>query len=86
METSLMLHLKPDSGDISDAQTGGPFGTEDRYKLLDAQFARPVYFVDEFSEVSENGPSASLSWERLKRARSSWMALPGRLSILSMNL
>ena len=55
METSLMLHLKPDSVDMSRAQTGGPFGTEDRYRLLDAQFGRPVYFVDEFSEVSENG-------------------------------
>jgi len=55
METSLMLHLKPDSVDMSRAQTGGPFGTDDQYRLLDAQFGRPVYFVDEFSEVSENG-------------------------------
>jgi creatinine amidohydrolase len=55
METSLMLVLRPDSVDMSKARTGGPFGTEDRYRLLDAQFGRPVYFVDEFNEVSENG-------------------------------
>jgi creatinine amidohydrolase len=55
METSLMLYLKPDSVDMSKAKTGGAFGTEDRYRLLDAQYGRPVYFVDEFSEVSENG-------------------------------
>jgi creatinine amidohydrolase len=55
METSLMLYLKPASVDMSRAQTGGPIGTEDPYRLLDAQYGRPVYFVDEFSEVSENG-------------------------------
>ncbi len=55
METSVMLHLRPDSVDMAKARTGGPFGTTNRYKLLDAQYAPPVYFVEEFSDLSEHG-------------------------------
>jgi len=55
METSIMLHLRPDCVDMSKARTGGPFGTENKYRLCDAQYARPVYFVEEFNELSEHG-------------------------------
>ena len=55
METSMLLHLQPESVDMSKARTGGPFGTKSRYKLLDAQYGPPVYFVEEFNELSEHG-------------------------------
>jgi creatinine amidohydrolase len=56
METAMMLRIRPESVDMSKARTTiGPFGTDNKYRLLDAQHSRPVYFVDEFSEVSDNG-------------------------------
>jgi creatinine amidohydrolase len=55
METSIMLHLHPDSVEMSKASAGGPLQTANKYKLLDAQYAPPVYFVQEFSDLSEHG-------------------------------
>jgi creatinine amidohydrolase len=55
METSMMLNLRPDSVEMAKARTGGPFGTTNKYKRLDAQYSPPVYFVDEFNDISEHG-------------------------------
>jgi creatinine amidohydrolase len=54
METSLMLHLHPDRVKMKLAKNGGPKHT-DIYRKTDMQYSRPVYFVNEFHEVSESG-------------------------------
>ena len=54
LETSLMLHLHPDRVDMGLAKRGGP-RRRDPYRLVDMQRARPVYFVEEFHEMSESG-------------------------------
>lgn len=54
METSLMLHLHPDKVRMNLARRDGP-PHQDPYRKADMQFARPVYFVNEFHEVSASG-------------------------------
>jgi len=54
METSIMLALDPSRVKMERAVRDGPKHT-DPYRKADMQFARPVYFVNEFHEVSESG-------------------------------
>lgn len=54
METALMLHLHPDRVRMSLARRDGP-SHQDPYRKADMQFPRPVYFVNDFHEVSETG-------------------------------
>ncbi|HXF10051.1 MAG TPA: creatininase family protein [Desulfuromonadaceae bacterium] len=54
METSLMLHLHPDRVKFHLAKRDGP-KQKDIYRKADMQYARPVYFVNEFHEVTRSG-------------------------------
>ena len=54
METSIMLHLCPERVTLRRARRDGPRHT-DPYRKTDMQYARPVYFVNEFDEVSRTG-------------------------------
>jgi creatinine amidohydrolase len=54
METSVMLHLHPDRVKMHLAKRDGPKHT-DPYRKSDMQYSRPVYFVNEFHEVSKTG-------------------------------
>jgi creatinine amidohydrolase len=54
METSVMLHLNPDRVHLERAVRDGPTHT-DPYRKADMQFARPVFFVNEFHEVTKSG-------------------------------
>jgi len=54
METSIMLHLCPDRVKLPLARRDGPRHT-DRYRKSDMAYSRPVYFVNEFDEVTKTG-------------------------------
>lgn len=54
METSLMLHLHPERVQMDLARRDGPKHSS-QYRKADMQYARPVYFVNEFHEISESG-------------------------------
>ena len=54
METSVMLHLHPDRVHLDRAVRDGPPHT-DVYRQADMQLARPVFFVNEFHEVTQSG-------------------------------
>jgi creatinine amidohydrolase len=54
METSIMLHLCPDRVKLDRAVRDGPQHT-DPYRQADMQVARPVFFVNEFHEVTQSG-------------------------------
>jgi creatinine amidohydrolase len=54
METSIMLHLNPDRVKMDRAVRDGPQHT-DPYRKTDMQLARPVFFVNEFHEVTQSG-------------------------------
>jgi creatinine amidohydrolase len=54
METSVMLHLHPDRVHLERAVRDGPTHT-DIYRKADMQFGRPVFFVNEFHEVTKSG-------------------------------
>ncbi len=54
METSVMLHLCPDRVRMNLAKRDGPTHT-DPYRKADMQYGRPVFFVNEFHEVSATG-------------------------------
>jgi creatinine amidohydrolase len=54
METSIMLHLCPDRVKLDRAVRDGPPFT-DVYRKADMQHARPVFFVNEFHEVTKSG-------------------------------
>lgn len=54
METSIMLHLFPDRVRMERARRDGPRHT-DPYRRADMLYSRPVYFVNEFHEVSKTG-------------------------------
>jgi creatinine amidohydrolase len=54
METSLMLHLHPGRVKLARAKKDGP-RHKDPYRLADMQYSRPIYFVNEFNEVSRTG-------------------------------
>jgi creatinine amidohydrolase len=54
METSIMLHLKPEWVKLKLAKRDGPRHT-DPYRKADLQYARPIYFVNEFHEITKTG-------------------------------
>jgi creatinine amidohydrolase len=54
METSIMLHLHPGRVKASLARRDGPKHT-DEYRKADMQHGRPIYFVNEFNEISRTG-------------------------------
>ena len=54
METSIMLHLHPERVKSHLAKRDGQ-KHKDLYRKSDMQYARPIYFVNEFHEVSETG-------------------------------
>jgi creatinine amidohydrolase len=54
METSIMLHLCPARVKMRLARRDGPKHT-DPYRKSDMFYGRPVYFVNEFHEVSKTG-------------------------------
>jgi len=54
METSIMLHLHPARVKLRLARRDGPKHT-DPYRKSDMQYGRPVYFVNEFHEVTKTG-------------------------------
>jgi len=54
METSVMLHLYPDRVKMDRAARDGPTHT-DVYRKADMQIGRPVFFVNEFHEISKSG-------------------------------
>ncbi len=54
METSLMLHLHPARVKMNRARPDGPEQT-DIYRRADMQYSRPIYFVNEFHEISGSG-------------------------------
>jgi creatinine amidohydrolase len=54
METSVMLHLHPKRVKLDRAVRDGPTHT-DEYRKADMQHARPVFFVNEFHEVTKSG-------------------------------
>ena len=54
METSLMLHLHPDQVKQKLGRRDGPRHT-DSYRKADMLYGRPVYFVNEFHEVTKTG-------------------------------
>jgi creatinine amidohydrolase len=54
METSLMLHLYPARVRMKLARRDGPQHTSP-YRKADMQYAKPVYGVNEFHEISESG-------------------------------
>jgi creatinine amidohydrolase len=54
METSIMLYLHPRRVNLQRAVRDGPPHT-DSFRLADMQHARPVYFVNEFHEVTSSG-------------------------------
>jgi creatinine amidohydrolase len=54
METSVMLYLHPNRVHLDRAVRDGPTHT-DSYRQADMQLARPVFFVNEFHEVTKSG-------------------------------
>jgi creatinine amidohydrolase len=54
METAIMLHLHPEKVKMELAVRDGP-KYQDKYRKSDMQLARPVYFVNEFDEVTTSG-------------------------------
>ncbi len=54
METSMMLHLHPEKVKMQLARRDGPTH-QDKYRKADMLLPRPVYFVNEFDEISALG-------------------------------
>lgn len=54
MEASIMLHLHPDRVKLHLASRDGP-KHNDPYRKADMLYGRPVYFVNEFHEVTKTG-------------------------------
>src|SRR5262245_39652792 len=54
MEASIMLHLHPDRVKLHLAKRDGP-KHKDPYRKADMLYGRPVYFVNEFDEVTKSG-------------------------------
>jgi creatinine amidohydrolase len=55
METSVMLHLHPDRVKMHLAKPDGRSKFQDTYRKTDMMHSRPIYFVNEFNEISESG-------------------------------
>lgn len=54
METSIMLHLRPETVKMELAVRDGP-PHSDPYRKTDMQYGRPVFFVEEFHEMTQSG-------------------------------
>jgi creatinine amidohydrolase len=54
METSVMLHLHPERVRMELVRRDGPQHAS-RYRKADMQYAKPVYSVNEFHEISSSG-------------------------------
>lgn len=54
METSIMLHIRPDRVRMDLARRDGP-NHPSRYRKADMQLPKPVYYVAEFDELSASG-------------------------------
>jgi creatinine amidohydrolase len=54
METSVMLALDPNRVHLERAVRDGPTHT-DPYRIADMQVGRPIFFVNEFDEVTKSG-------------------------------
>lgn len=54
LETSLMLHLHPNRVRMDLAKRDGP-PYQDPLRKADMQLPRPIYFVNEFHEISQSG-------------------------------
>jgi creatinine amidohydrolase len=54
METSIMLHLHPERVKQKRGRRDGPRHA-DSYRKADMQYGRPIYFVNEFHEISKTG-------------------------------
>ena len=54
METSIMLHISPKQVRMENARRDGPRHSSP-YRQADMQIVKPVYFVDEFHELSTTG-------------------------------
>jgi creatinine amidohydrolase len=54
MEASIMLHLHPERVKMHLAKRDGP-KHKDAYRKADMLYGRPVYFVNEFHEVTRTG-------------------------------
>src|SRR2546421_7535727 len=54
METSIMLYLHPERVNLRLAKRDGPKHT-DKHRKSDMQYVRPIYFVNEFHEISKTG-------------------------------
>jgi creatinine amidohydrolase len=68
METSIMLHLFPGRVKMRLARRDGPRHT-DVYRKADMQYGRPVYFVNEFNEVSKSGTIGQPELATAKKGR-----------------
>jgi len=54
METSIMLHIRPDRVRMDLARRDGP-NHPSPYRKADMQLPKPVYYVAEFDELSSSG-------------------------------
>jgi creatinine amidohydrolase len=55
MEASVMMYLHPDRVKMHLAKNDGRSKYHDAYRKTDMMHSRPIYFVNEFNEVSETG-------------------------------
>jgi creatinine amidohydrolase len=55
MEASMMMHLHPGRVKMHLAKPDGRGKYTDRYRKSEMMHSRPIYFVDEFNEISETG-------------------------------
>ncbi len=55
MEASVMLYLHPEKVNMKKARRDGRSKNQDHYRKSDMMTSRPVYFVNEFNEISETG-------------------------------
>jgi creatinine amidohydrolase len=68
METSIMLHLHLDRVKLDRAVSGGP-KHDDPYRRADMQYARPVFFVNEFHEVTQSGVIGSPEYASAEKGK-----------------
>lgn len=55
MEASMMLYLHPEKVNMKKVRRDGRSKNQDRYRKGDMMTSRPIYFVNEFDEISETG-------------------------------
>jgi creatinine amidohydrolase len=55
MEASIMMYLHPDRVKMDRAKNDGRTKFQDTYRKTDMMHSRPIYFVNEFNEVSDTG-------------------------------